>query len=111
MNIKSILFPTDISVTTKNTADVAADLALKYGAKIYILHIVYDIARDSGWYGNRIGAESLYEEVKESALQEVDRIASEYFPEQVAAEGVVRVGIPYGDILGFAMGLDATLKL
>jgi nucleotide-binding universal stress UspA family protein len=109
MKIDSILFPTDFSVTTKHTADFAADLALRYGARVYILHVVYDIARDSGWYGTHIGAESLYEDVSKNALQEVDRIASAYFPDELDTESVVRIGIPYGDILVFAEEKDIDL--
>jgi len=101
MQIKRILFPTDFSETTVHTAAFAADLAEKYGAKIYILHIIYDITRDSGIYGSRMNLDSLYLEVRKGADEEMDRIAST-FPDNLEVQRVIRIGSPYSDILSFA---------
>jgi len=101
MKIKKILFPTDFSETTVHTAAFAADLAGKYGASIYILHVIYDITRDSGIYGSRMDLDSLYLEVRKSAETEMDRIASA-FAENLEVRKVIRIGSPYSDILSFA---------
>ena len=102
MEIKSILFPTDFSATTKHTAAFAADLALKYGAKVYILHVIYDIARDSGWYGAPLQLDTVYEDIKINAMEEIQRVSKEAFGDGIEVEKVVQVGIPYSDILKFS---------
>lgn len=39
-NIKNILLPTDFSNTSLSAADYAIELAVKYGAKIHLLHVL-----------------------------------------------------------------------
>ena len=39
-NIKNILLPTDFSNTSLSAADYAVELAVKYGAKIHLLHVL-----------------------------------------------------------------------
>ena len=102
MEIRSILFPTDFSVTTKHTAAFAADLALKYGAKVYILHVIYDIARDSGWYGAPLQLDTVYDDIKKNAMEEIERVSKEAFGDGIEVEKVIQIGIPYSDILKFS---------
>jgi len=102
MQIRTILFPTDFSVTTSHTAAFAADLARKYGARVYILHVIYDITRDSLWHSSRLDTASLYDDVRKSAAEEIDRVASAFFQEGIEVEKAVEVGLPYEGILSFA---------
>jgi nucleotide-binding universal stress UspA family protein len=102
MEIGKILFPTDFSVTTSHTAAFAADLARKYGAKVYILHVIYDIARDSGWYAAPVQMDSVYDDIKNSAREEMERVFSETFRGDIEVERVIQIGIPHSDILKFS---------
>jgi len=109
LKIDRILFPTDFSDSKRHTAAFAADLARKYGARIYMLHVIYDITRDSVLYTSRLDMDSLYEEVKNGAREEMDNIASTAFQGFDDLERVIRVGSPAGDILQFADEADIDL--
>lgn len=109
MQIKSILFPTDFSVTTRHTAAFAADLALKYEAKVFILHVIYDITRDSLWRRSSLDTASLYEDVTKSAVEEMENISSKFFQNVHSTERVVQVGIPDEGIVSFAADKDIDL--
>ena len=107
MTIEKILFPTDFSETAVRTAAYAADLAKRHGAKVYLLHVIYDISGDSGWYGSHLNMDSIYDDVKKSAEAELDRIARA-FPDGIEVERVLRIGRPHEDIVAYAKeaGID-----
>lgn len=109
MKINRILFPTDFSEGSRLTAEYAADLAAKYGAKVYIMHVIYDVARDSGLYGGRLNFESIYDDVRKSAQAELDRRAAESFKDIEQVETVLKVGVPFEDIISFAEDNDIDL--
>jgi len=50
MEIKSILFPTDFSEGSSQALQYAVDMTKRYGAKLYVVHVIYDIAKATGWY-------------------------------------------------------------
>lgn len=109
LKIDRILFPTDFSDSARLTAAFVADLARKYNARIYMLHVIYDITRDSGLYSSRLDMDSLYEDVKKSARDEMNNIASTAFQDFDDLEIVIRVGSPSSDIILFADEADIDL--
>lgn len=102
MEIKRILFPTDFAEGALNALPYAIDLAKSYGAKLHLLHIVYDIATASGLYVPHISVDTLYKELDVSAQKELEKFGATAKKDLKDVEYTVMRGIPYEEILKFA---------
>lgn len=67
MDIKRILFPTDFSEGSDNALPYAVDMAKHYGAKLYVLHVMHDIAQATGWYVPHVSMDELYKDIEAGA--------------------------------------------
>ncbi|MDH5768969.1 MAG: universal stress protein, partial [Nitrospirota bacterium] len=65
MEIKKILFPTDFSEGSSHALKYAIEMSKRYGAKLYILHVVYDIAKVSSWSIPHQSVDKMYMEIEE----------------------------------------------
>ena len=72
MKVEHILFPTDFSEGSFHALPYAVDLARNYNAKLYVLHIIYDIAKATESHIPHISADELYKELNEWAIKEID---------------------------------------
>lgn len=52
MEVKKILWPTDLSGSAKHALNYVRSLTQKYGAEIHVLYVIEDIAHHRGLYGN-----------------------------------------------------------
>lgn len=52
MEIKRILWPTDLSGSARYALAYVRSLTEKYGARVHVLHVIHDIAHHRGLYGN-----------------------------------------------------------
>lgn len=102
MEIKRILFPTDFSEGALNALPYAVDLAKSYGAKLYMLHVIYDIATASGLYVPHISVDEMYKELDISARKELEKFGLDKRNDVKDVEYTVIRGIPYEEILKFA---------
>lgn len=102
MEIKSILFPTDFSEGSAEALKYAVEFAKKYDAKLYVVHIIYDVAKASGWYVPHISMDKLYQEIHEGAKKELDNFGVEELSGIKNIERVVITGIPHQEIVAFA---------
>jgi len=102
MNFKTILFATDFSEGSKNALPYAVDLAKRYEAKLYFMHIVYDVARTTGWYVPHISVEEMYNDLEKGARTELEKTFTEEMRGLKDIEHVVMKGIPYEEITKFA---------
>lgn len=102
MEIKKILFPTDFSEGALNALPYAVDLAKSYGAKLHMLHVVYDIATASGLYVPHISVDEMYKELDASARKELEKFGADKRMDLKDVEYTVIRGIPYEEILKFA---------
>ncbi len=102
MEIKSILFPTDFSEGSAEALKYAVEFAKKYDAKLYIIHIIYDVAKASGWYVPHISMDKLYQDIQEGAKKELDNFGVEELSGMKNIERVVITGIPHQEIVAFA---------
>jgi nucleotide-binding universal stress UspA family protein len=109
MQVKKILFPTDFSEGSEVAAPYALDLAKHYGARLYLLHVVYDITRNAAWYASQINADELYREMEGNASEELTRWHEKFFPGYENLEEDVVLGAPYEDILRFASDNEVDL--
>jgi len=102
MNVKKILFPTDFSEGSDNALPYAADMARHYGAKLYLLHVIQDIAEAMGWYVPHVSLDELYRDIEGNAAEEIARYGVEEFRGLKDIERIVVKGTPYQEILKFA---------
>ncbi len=102
MEIKRILFPTDFSEGALNALPYAIDLAKSYGAKLHLLHVVYDIATASGLHVPHVSVDEMYKELDASAQKELEKFGATAKKDIKDVEYTVIRGIPYEEILKFA---------
>lgn len=102
MDIKRILFPTDFSEGALNALPYAVDMAKSYGAKLYMLHVIYDIATASGLHVPHVSVDEMYKELDASARKELDKFGMDKRGDIKDVECTVIRGIPYEEILKFA---------
>lgn len=102
MEIKKILYPTDFSEGSLAAVPLLADLVKKYGAKLYVLHVVYDIVRASGWYVPHTSMNEIYKDMEEAAKKEIQKCCLEELRGNKDIERIVIKGIPHDEIVRFA---------
>ena len=76
MKIDRILFPTDFSEGARSAMDYAVSLARDYKAKLYILHVIQELAITPGWYEGVFPIENLYQSIEEGSGNEMDKLIS-----------------------------------
>jgi len=102
MKIERILFPTDFSEGSSHALPYAADFARHYNAKLYILHVIYDIAKATESHIPHISTNELYKELNKWAMEEIETCCLEEIRGLPDVEKVVLKGIPYEEIIKFA---------
>jgi nucleotide-binding universal stress UspA family protein len=102
MEIKSIIFPTDFSEGSSQALQYAVDLTKKYGAKLYVVHVIYDIAKATGWYVPHVSMDQMYKDIQEGAKKELERFGVEELGEVKNIERTVLTGVPHEEIINFA---------
>jgi nucleotide-binding universal stress UspA family protein len=102
MEIKRILFPTDFSEGAAVAIPYVADMVKRYNAKLYIVHVIYDIMQSVGWYVPHINMDELYKDMHKGAEKELDRCCVEELRGHKDIERVVLRGVPYEEIIQFA---------
>jgi nucleotide-binding universal stress UspA family protein len=102
MQIKNILFPTDFSQGALNALPYAADMAKGYGARLHMLHVIYDIAAASGWYVPHASFDAMYKELEESAKKELEKFGAEERRDIRNIEYAVVRGVPYEEVLKYS---------
>ncbi len=109
MDIKKILFPTDFLEGSSDALPYAIDLAKRYGAKLYIVHVIQDVTQATGWYVPHVSVDELYKDMEESARKELDRIFAEELRGFKDYENLIIRGTPAHEILDFCEKNDINL--
>lgn len=102
MNIEKILFATDFSEGSAVALPYAIDIAKKYGARLYLVHVVYDVTKATGWYVPHVAIGEIYDEIEKSAMAEIGKINADEMKGFGEVEQVVLKGTPYEEIIRFA---------
>jgi nucleotide-binding universal stress UspA family protein len=102
MEIKKILFATDFSEGSKNALPYAVDLAKHYGAKLFVVHVIYDMAKTTGWYVPHTSLDEVYADLEKSARTELAKTFTEEMRGFKDIEHIVLKGIPYEEITKYA---------
>ncbi len=101
-NIERILLPTDFSEASEHALSYALSLAERYGAKLYVLHVVDTRDEAVGFYVPHLSFEKLDDAMKESAEAMLERFCSRLIKGVEDYEKTVLVGEPYEEIVRFA---------
>ncbi len=102
MKVEKILFPTDFSAGSFHALPFAVDLSKHYNARLYILHVVYDVFKATESHIPHISADEIYNEINEWAKKEMDKCCIEDIRGLKNVEKAVLKGIPYEEIINFA---------
>jgi nucleotide-binding universal stress UspA family protein len=73
-----------------------------YQAKLYLVHVIYDIAKATGWYIPQVSTEKLYRDIEEGAQKELDQYGLEELSGIGKVERHILKGVPYEEIVRFA---------
>jgi nucleotide-binding universal stress UspA family protein len=102
MKISHILFPTDFSEGALQALPYAVRMARSEGAKLHMLHVIYDIATASGLHIPHASVDVMYREMEASAAKELDRFGLSERGDLKDVTHTVLRGVPYEEILKFA---------
>ncbi|PKL52370.1 MAG: universal stress protein [Nitrospira bacterium HGW-Nitrospira-1] len=102
MEIKKILFATDFSEGSSNSLPYAVSIAKQYGAKLYFVHVIYDVVKASGWYVPHVSMDELYRNMEHDAKTQLEKSFIEEMGEYKDVEYIVLKGTPYEEISRFA---------
>lgn len=102
MEIKNILYPTDLSEGSANAIPYVVDLTKHYGARLYVIHVIYDIARATGWHVPHMNLNELYTDIETGVKKELERCCVEEMRGYKDIEYRIVKGLPHEEILKFA---------
>lgn len=106
MQIKNLLWPSDLSEQANAALPYVQDLADKYGAKVHLLYVAQDLESADHWYGDadRRMLESLQERECDFASHFLDDVCKDRLHGCPAFERHIRKGDPAKEIVAFARG-------
>lgn len=101
MEIRKILFATDFSEGSAHALPYAVDMAKRYGAKLFFVHVIYDLTKTAGWYVPNSSVQELYHDIERSARIELEKNFREAVEDFSEIEYAVLKGTPYEEITKF----------
>lgn len=102
MKIDRILFATDFSEGSDHALPYAVDMARQYGAKLYFVHVIFDVAKTAGWYVPHVSIDEIYRDMEQSARSELEKIFIDEMRGFSNIEYKVLKGIPYEEVCKLA---------
>ncbi len=101
INIKNVLCPIDYSVYSEKALQYAIEFAVKYGAKLYLLHVldirIYDI-NDPELYNVTVVDKETIDKLSSRLL----KCVNEETKGRIAVEAIVVQGVPFSEIINTA---------
>jgi nucleotide-binding universal stress UspA family protein len=111
MEIKAILIPTDFSECAEAAFQMAKNMALRFRAKIIVLHVVNQRLVEQLSSHLRVTPESLWPEFRERAQQQLGEFLKRVNPGKFEVESLVTVGLPFQEIAVMARDLVVDLMV
>ncbi|GAB6183741.1 universal stress protein [Thermodesulfovibrio hydrogeniphilus] len=102
MKFKKILLSTDFSDESLYALSYAVDMAKMFNAKLYLMHVIYDIEKASNLHIPHPSLTDLYKDLESHAKRNLESFGADMREGLTDVETVVRKGIPYEEIIKFA---------
>ncbi len=102
MKFKKILLSTDFSDESLYALSYAVDMAKMFNAKLYLMHVIYDIEKASNLHIPHPSITELYKDLEAHAKRNLESFGADMREGLTDVEAVVRKGIPYEEIIKFA---------
>lgn len=101
MELKRILWPTDLSGTAEAALPYVRSLTQKYNTEIHVLYVIEDIAHHKGWYGDfeQSRIQKIIEWEEKTAKERLDSICNNYLEGCPLYIKHVAIGDPAQEIL------------
>lgn len=111
MEIKKILWPTDLSGNAEKARETVESLADKYKAEVHVLYVMEDPAIHEPWYGefNRAHIDKIQDWEREQANKRLDEVCEKSLKGCPAAFKKIALGDPAEEILKAAEAEKADL--
>lgn len=108
MTFKKILVPTDFSESAKYALPFAIDLAKKYGAKIYLLHVVEPIAVPVDFAWGTYSYPDIEKQLSGYVEETLEQIQKQDIPADLDSEATILHGKSWREIVTYARdeGMD-----
>ncbi|MFO7716711.1 universal stress protein [Desulfosarcina sp.] len=111
MTIKQIVCCTDFSTHAEVAFQTALDLAQRYAAKLYVVHVLPPVVNPMLTDADLLLPEHLDENLVVSLNERMQEVYGSRIPEKVACELVVRDGHVSTEIIAFIEETDADLAV
>ncbi len=101
MKIKRILLPTDLSDASISAFKYAKSIAEKYGASIYVLHVLENIPPVLAIHTLDLTAERVEKNMEENAKRQLEKIVKENLKTKNKVQLFIRKGVVSDEIIKF----------
>jgi len=101
MEIKKILLATDFLEGSKHATLYASDLASKYGAKLYVVHVIQDMGKLTAWYAPKVNLSELKKTMEEKSREELQNCCTLGLGGFKNVEYSLLTGVPSEEIVKF----------
>lgn len=103
MEIKRILWPTDLSGNAEKAIPFVESLARQYRAEIYVLYVIEELTHHEVWYGEFDDShiQKIHEWEEKRAGERLDQICKEYLKGCPLYLKEIAIGDPAEEILRF----------
>ena len=101
--IKTILWPNDLSKCSEEALPYVRSLAKKYGALVHVLYVVEDLTDHDSWYGDfdPTHAEKIMQWEQEKAQKRQQQLCQKYLGDCAEYQKHIIIGNPVQEILKF----------
>jgi len=101
--IKTILWPNDLSKCSEDALPYVRSLAKQYGALVHVLYVAEDLTAHDSWYGDfdPSHAQKIMQWERKKALERQQELCQKYLADCAKFQKHVVVGQPAEEILKF----------
>lgn len=97
--LEKILFATDFSENSDHAFEYALAMAMQFGAKLILIHVINEPVDLRGFYVPHISFEKLEKEIEEGAEKLMEKFCHTRIKDFTDYETCIVSGIPYEEIL------------
>ena len=103
MQVKKLLWPTDLSGNAAKALPYVTSLTEKYQTEVHLLYVIEDVAHHESWYGefDRSHIDKIQEWEKKTAEKRLDQICNKYLKGCPFYNKHIALGDPAKEIMNF----------